>query len=637
MIATHRTARRAFARRLQQRVRSILRPPPRILLSAWADKNRHVTRENFGYDGRWETAAVPALREIMDALSDPDVQDGVFIKPSRVGATEAVIVNGTGYFIDLDPSSILIVQPTQDDAGKFSKEKLQPMLDASPNLRGKIPAPRAKNSANTILNKRFPGGKIGIIGTNAPRQFRQRDFRIVLCDEVDGYPRSSGKEGDPVALAFKRADNFDNRKRWQMSSPTLKGASRIETAYKNSDQRKWFVTCPHCGGEQQWQWKHVQWDKSGEGAEKQHLAETAHYACAVSGCVITEREKYGMNAAGRWIAQNPGHPVRGYQCSALASNLPGAAWPKLVREFLEGDLQVFVNQVLAETYEVKGEVAEKTGLMARRETYAAEVPAGVGVLTAGIDLQADRIEVLVRGWGDRQESWRIAHEVLYGDPDDDALWGTLDSVLYRSYQHEGGAPLRIRCALIDSGYRSDRVYAYVKSRQKRGIFASKGDKGDPRAPIVTRAKKPSDAGVRLVTIGTFPVKRRLFKSLQLKKPGPGYLHFNLPKGERLQQDEAYFAQFEAEQLVIDRDRFGHQIYRYEQVEDRNEAIDLECGAFAALHTLGPVVWEHLDREVTRVIEAGKRAAEVPQVRTGSERVMPRAPRTNFVTGWRQRR
>lgn len=636
-------AQRAVTALIKARARELLRPPPKLSLSEWADRYRVLSRENTAEPGRWRTIRVACLREIMDAITDPRVESVVFQKPSRIGATEAVIVNTIGYFIDQDPSPILVVQPTLDDAAKFSKEKLKPMLEATPRVGRRIHPPRSKDSENTILNKKFPGGKLGIIGTNAPRQFRQRDFRVVLFDEVDGY--ATNPEGDSIALGKRRADNFGNRKFLEQSSPTLKDISRIEASYKNSDQRKWHVTCPHCGHEQQWLWHHLRWEKEGEGEAQRHLTETVYYACAGSGCVITEADKIRMNETGRWIAQNPGHRVRGYQCSALASNLAGAKWSKLVEEWLVAQtsleqLQAFINTVLAETYEVPGERAHADTLAARREPYAAEVPLGVGVLTAAVDVHDDRLEVLVRGWGIGQESWRITHDVITGNPEEEDVWATLDGVLFRPYEHESGAQIRIRATLVDHGHKSSIVNSYVKPRQLRGVWAAKGDKQDPTRPLITKAKKPNDVGVKLLTIGTFNAKRRLFQRLRLTKggpePKPGYMHFNTVSGDREAQDLQFFKQFEAEKLVPGRDKFGQRTLNYVQVDLRNEAIDLECLAFCALYVLGAPVYEHLDREVERIQRKGARAVASGSETAAAPPAPRRAPRRSaFVNSWRR--
>lgn len=600
----------------REHARRILAPPPRLTLSEWADRYRRISSTNSSEAGSYRTARVPYLREIMDACTDPDIERIVVKKSERVGTTEGLINNLVGYHMHLDPAPILIVWPTIDDAEKWSKEKLDPMLNETPILRERIAPPRAKDSSNTILNKRYPGGKISAVGTNSPRQLRGRDFRIVCCSEVDSFPVSSSDEGDPVAIAFRRADNFDNRKLILESRPSLEGVSRIDRAYKDSDRRRWWIRCPVCGHEQLLRWGGkdlpygLKWVDRNPG--------TAYYLCE-QGCHVTERFKRTMAESGFWRPENPGHPVRGYHIHALMSLLPGAHWPKITREWLEAQdspelLQVFVNSVLGETYEERGERIEGDFLAERREPYTAEVPSAVGVLTASVDVHPDRLEVLVRGWGAGQESWFIRQDVLAGDLADAETQEALDAILFRPYQHEDGATLRIRATTIDSGYRATAgVYPYVKRRQRQRVYATKGDKQDPTKPIVTRAKKPNDEGVKLFTIGTYRAKRRMFSRLKQSRPGPGYMHFRKPVDEGEPNPQAtsreYLRQFAAEKLMAKKDRFGQTVMEYIQVEDRNEAIDLECGAMAALYILGAGVYDHLEKHVARTQARGRRVRQ----------------------------
>ena len=436
---------------------------------------------------------------------------------------------------------------------------------------------------------------------------RMRDARVVIADEVDAMEPTA--EGDPLDLLAKRADNAPNRKLIWISSPSWKGTSRIEKKYAVSDRRRYWMPCPHCGEFQVLMFG---------GREKPFglkwvsgRPETAVYLC-VKGCTIQERSKQAMHAEAKWIADEPEISKRGYWFNALISLFDGARWPRIVSQFLAGKddeekLQVVVNTIFAETYEIRGEQVKGSTMMDRREVYRAQVPMPVGILTAMVDIQKDWGEILVRGWGAGEESWRIRHEVFQDDPESESFWATVDSILFDTYRHESGAEMMIRCSLVDSGDRASTVYAYVKPRQRRGVFASKGDKQVKSAPIVVRAKKPNDAGVRLLTIGTFTAKRRMFGSLRMK-PGPRSMHFHrLPDdapADRLAafeaQDRAFFQQFEAEKLIVDREGA-----RFIQVSARNESIDLEVGCLAALYAQGPAIYEHLDHWAEHVrVSAG---------------------------------
>lgn len=636
--------------------RQILKPRPRLKVSEWAERYRYLGGSS-AEKGAWRNRRVPYLVEIMDAIVDPAVQEITVMKPARVGVTEGVILNAIGYFMHQDPSPILIGLPVLHDAETFSKKKLVPMIESSPVLRELVPAPRSRDGTNTILEKEYPGGSITIVGTNSPRMLRMRDARLVAADEIDTMEGT--KEGDPLDLLKKRADNAPNRKLIWVSSPSWKDTSRIEKKYLASDRRTYWMPCPKCGTYQVLMFG---------GKDKPYglkwiggRPDTVVYLCQ-NGCTIQERWKQEMHMNAEWRPERPEIKARGYWFNAFISLFDGVRWPSVVENFLEvkddGErFQVFVNTVLAETFELKGEKVEGDSLYQRREVYAAEVPKEVGVLTAFVDVQRGSggwCEVLVRGWGKEQESWRILHARIEGSIDDTEVHEQLDAILLRAYHHESGATLRIRRTLVDSGDQASSVYAYVKPRQARGIFASKGDKAIQNAPIVVRGKKPNDAGVKLMTIGTFTTKRRLFSRLRLPRPGtPGYLHFHrLPDDADLAeqaafnaQDQEYFKQLGAEKLVPGKDAKGHPIYQYVQIADRNEAIDLEVGALAALHALGPSVYERLAKIAAQVQSRGERGTTDVDVGRGAtdeeqdpEPPPRRAPpkrRGGFMTGWRR--
>lgn len=645
-LVTHPSAIARWHRDLRDMAERILKPRPTLKVSEWARTRRHFAQGSPAA-GPYDPARVPYLVEIMDAVADPSVERIVVMKPARSGFTEGVIVNGIGYLVDLRPTQILGVFPTRENAEKFSKQKLEPAFDESPILRSLIPSRQGRDANNTILYKRFPGGFMQFVGANSPRHLRQIDAAYVFVDEVDANPRSSGKEGDVIELAATRAANVEDRKIVVGSSPSWKGTSRIEELYLQTDQRRWLVPCPNCGELQVLMWGGKDQPFGVKWASRR--ADTAFYLC-IKGCRIEQRHKRAMNAGGRWIAQQPDVADRGYWWNQLVSQLEAGDWRLLVRKWLAAQvssetLQVFVNAELAETFELKGEVVIGNELMARREVYPAEVPAGVGLLTGMVDVHDDRLEVLVRGWGAGRESWRILHAILLGDPDGQEVWDSCDGILLRTYEHELGASMRIRVSLVDSGDRTTRVYAYTRGRQKRNVFASKGDKADPKAPIVQRGKKPMQGGIKLMTIGTFSAKRTLFANLKIQTPGPRYMHFNqlaesAPIEQRAAfdaQDLQYFTQFEAEKLLPDKDRFGRPYYRYQQIADDNHSIDLEVGCLAALYATGPTIYERLEREVARMATLGAQATAAAIAHDAPSAPIParrHPPRRSFATRWK---
>jgi len=593
------------------------RPPPKLTVSTWADEHRYLSRESSAEPGKWYTARAPYLRGIMDAIGEPGVETVVVMSAAQIGKTET-INNVIGYYADFDPAPMLVVQPTLDMAQAWSKDRLAPMIRDTPRLRLLFPPAKTRSSDNAILHKTFPGGHLTVVGANSASGLAARPIRIVLADEVDRYPASAGSEGDPVALATKRTATFWNRTIVLTSTPTVKGFSRIEAAFAESDQRQYEVPCPACAAYQVLRWANVRWSEPAD----------AHLVCADCGAVIEEPHKLRMLERGRWVATATAARmgVVGFHVNALYS--PWARWADLVRDFLAAKgsperLRVFVNTVLAETWEDDAERIAPEGLLARRETYEAEVPAGVGVITAGVDVQADRIEILLRGWGAGEESWMLRHEIVRGDPSRDEVWRDVERVLTARY---GELPIGATC--IDSGYATEHVYRFVAPRQNRRVFATKGT-SQPGRPLVGRPSKANRHGVKLMPIGADTAKDVLYARLKIPAPAPGYLHFPM------WADEEYFAQLTAEQVVT-RYVKGRPVRTYEKIRPRNEALDLEVQALCALAILGaPVIRGLGPRAAARVPPepAPDAPAPTPAELATRRRVRPARPGGNWVTRW----
>lgn len=609
MIAVHPSARRELRRRKAHLWRTLLRPPPRLTLSEWADRERVLSPEASAEPGPWRTARAPYLREIQDTISHPLVRRVCWMSSSQVGKTE-VVNNVVGYHIDLDPAPIMVVQPTKDMAEAWSKDRLAPMLRDSPALRDKVKPARTRDSGNTLLHKSFPGGHITIVGSNSPSGLASRPIRVLLPDEVDRYRESAGSEGDPIDLATQRTATFWNRKIVMLSTPGIAGESRIEAEWKRSDQRRFYVPCPHCDQRQVLAWggpdsdHGIRWDREkGDDDVVVDHPETAGYECVHCHAIIEEADKRRMLAAGEWRVTNPAGDFPGFHLNALYS--PWASWADLVREWLraQGDvqrLQVFINTKLGEPWEDRTGQLEVDGLAERAEDYGAEVPKGVGLLTAAVDVQGDRLELLIRGWGAQEESWGIRHVRIYGDPELQDVWQTLEQLLVRPWTHVSGATLRVMACMVDSGWAPKDVYRFVAPREGRGVYASKGLDTRASEPL-KRSTRKNRGKVKLWTVGTYSFKAGLFRRLRIQQPGPGYMHFPPPQDHGF--DGEYFAQFKAERLVSER-HGGRIVKKWKQVRTRNEAIDLEVLAHAALYTLPEVTREQLGDLARALEEAG---------------------------------
>ena len=634
-------AARAWKGRRKGLYQVILAPRPTLSMSGWADKYRVLSFS--AESGPWRTSRVPYLREIMDACSDPTVERVVVMKSAQVGYTEGILNNTIGYYIDQDPATILAVQPTDEEAEKYSKEKLAPMLHDTPVLGAKVQESRSRNTGTTILAKSFAGGHLGITGATSPRGLRSRSRRILLFDEVDGYPESAGAEGDPIMLGEKRTMTYWNRKIIIGSTPTVKGASRIEKAYAESDGRKYHVPCPHCGKLQVLDWGNrdvdhgLKWsvDADGEPYDVFYLCQHCH-AC------IEESEKPRMVASGQWVAERPQNPVRGYWMNALISLFDGAQWIKLIREFLKVRkdpirLRVFVNTVLAETWEDIGASADSDVVAERMEVYqdGVDVPAHAAVLTRSVDVQGNRLETAVWGWGAGEESWPVEIEVIDGDPGTPEPWKELDEILTKSYLHESGVRLTPLVTTVDSGYHAKAVYGYCKDRRGKNVFATKGSSQEG-TPILGKPMKAGSANVILRSVGSFTGRETLLSRLsKIVQPGPGYVH--VPEwfvGEPLKQ-------LTAEKLITVIAN-GRVTRKWISRHVRNEQTDMWIGALAGLHILGVRFIKGLPERVKALAAEGekmKEAAKAPPAEETppAENAPPaRAPRrTGWINQWRR--
>lgn len=512
----------------------------------------------------------------MDAISDPLVHTVVVMKSAQVGYTE-ILLNVIGYHIEHDPASILIIQPNVKPMGEsFAKDRIAPMLRDSPSLRGKVADPRSRDSGNTILHKVFPSGHLTVAGANAPAGLASRPIRVVLCDEVDRYPPSAGPEGDPIRLAQKRQTTYWNRKTFIGGTPTIKGSSRTEFAYEASDRRQYHVPCPHCGEYHALEWHLVRWP---EGQPKE-----AGHVCPHCGALAYDRHKRAMLAGGRWVSREAFKGVAGFHLSELYS--PWVRWSDMAADFLEAkrdteQLKTFVNTSLGETWETPGEQLDPALLRRRREDIE-RIPAGYSVITVGVDVQQDRLELEVCAWGTGERSIALDYRVLWGDPQGDQVWRDLDLALEREYRHDNGALVKASIALIDSGYLTDFVYAYVAPRQGRRIFAAKGN-GDLGRPIVGAPRPQKASGgrqVQLFTVGTDEAKGVILARLQAAEQDIGHCRFTsaLP--------DEYFEQLCAERAQTRYVR-GFAVREWVKTRPRNEALDCRVLNLAAIRILQP--------------------------------------------------
>lgn len=577
-----------------------LRPPPKLTLSQWADRHFYLSAESAAEPGRWRT--LPYQRGILDAITDPSVERVSVMKSARVGYTKCINA-AIGYFIHQDPCPILVVQPTVEDAEGYSKEEVAPMLRDCEVLAGLVQESSVKTSAQTILHKSFPGGVLSMVGANSGRGFRRVSRRVVIFDEVDGYPPSAGAEGDQIKLGERRSEYYWNRKLVAGSTPLVAGASRIEEMFLAGDRRRYFVPCPHCGHMDFLRFSATRDDDGELGGHVMRWAkdapEDACFMCHECGCAIEETSKRAMLDAGEWRAEGEFNGNASFHLWAAYSLSPNATWGQIAVEFLEAKrggpekLKTFVNTTLGETWKERGEAPDWERLHQRRESYAiGTVPAGPVILTAGVDVQKDRFVYEVVGWAPNKESWSVDAGELYGDTSLDATWGMLDDLLARTFAGGGEGPeLPIAMLAIDSGYNTQVVYGWARRYPMSRVIACKGSAtarmlvGSPSPVDVTVRGKKLSRGYKVWPIGVDIAKGELYGWLRLRlgdgDPPPGYCHFP-------EYGEGYFQQLTAEHLVTTVNRRTRRTKMEWQVlpNRENHFLDARILARAAASVLG---------------------------------------------------
>ena len=580
------------ARRLREKLRearaTALKPPPALSLSQWADRHAYLSPETSADAGKFTAFAYQ--NGIMDAVTDPSVRRITVKKSARVGYTK-ILDHIIGYYVAHDPSPILVVQPRVEDAEDYSRTEIAPMLRDTPVLAEIAGVEKAKESSQRILKRTLRNGaSISLVGANSPGGFRRITARIILFDEVDGYPsQGAGDEGDQIALGIKRSESFWNRKIVLGSTPTVEGISRIEKSFGESDQRHYRVPCPHCGHRQTLKWENLRWDRSEDGA---HLPTTAYFRCEAKGCRIEEHDKPAMIAAGEWVAEKPFDGHAGFHIWAAYSLFPNAAWGNLAEEWLRVhkdpiQKKAFVNLVLGLAHQDAVEVADPDRLKSRCEPYNYEtLPDRARLVTIGADTQDDRIEVTFVAWGFDGEAWICRHEVLPGDTSQPTVWNQFDRLIAEPLGTDDGRTLMVQAGCIDSGgHRSEMVYAFCRARKRRRLYAIRGQANtDPAKPAMIWPKTPSrtkNSGDKVYTIGVDTAKDDLSSRLAIEpaSDGPTARAIHFP-AVGLSAD--YFEQLTAEHAVTS---YVHNRPRRRWVPKaigaRNEAWDCLVYALAA--------------------------------------------------------
>jgi phage terminase large subunit GpA-like protein len=594
-------------------------PLENLTLSQWAETHAYLSAESSAQAGKWH--AYPYQVGLMDAITDPANEYVTFMKSARVGYTK--IINHTiGYHIHQDPCPLLVVQATIEDAEGYSKEEVAPMLRDTQVLKGLVADPRARFSDNTIKKKLFPGGSLTLVGANSARGFRRLTVRKVIFDEVDAYPATAGLEGDQIKLGVRRTETYWNRQIIIGGTPTIKNFSRAELYFNQSDQRYYYVPCPHCGTMQRLRFKRLKWPP--------HDPARAYFQCKQCNKAIGPHHQRAMVRAGKWIASKSFDGHAGFHIWAAYSFNPHMTWPAIATEFMRvknnpDQLRTFINTVLGECWEEKGEGIAPEIIATRKETYEAVLSNQVYVITAGVDVQLDRLEVEIVAWGAGLESWSLDYIRIPGDPHLSQTWQGLDNVLARRWKRDDGIELKIKSMFIDSGYATTDVYRYCYSRQPLGVHPTKGQ-AKVGTQIASLSKKKYRRGLRLINIATITAKDKLFAMLETEKPGPGFCHF--PD----HYDDEYFDMLTAEQ-VFTRFTQGVATRYYRKIRNRNEALDCRVLALAALEYLEPN-WNKLKSRFAKAIQKQKADNGQDETQKPTRKRKPARRQSGFVHGWK---
>jgi phage terminase large subunit GpA-like protein len=586
-----------------------------------------MSAKSTAMPGKYNPDITPWVIGMHEALDDPAVFEVVGRKSAQIAWTDGVLLNHIGKKIDLEPCAMIVMFAKEGSAKAFDREKFTPMVEVTPCLAEKIPVHKVRDRNNSWDYKGFPGGFLKLVGSNSADSVKSTPASFVAVEEPDDSNRNVKNQGDTITLLRERFKTFARRKMVFGGTPTIEGFSAIDAAYKGSDQREFWVPCPHCGEFQVLVWQNVKWTNEPTVSHEVYghaQPESARYQCPHNGCLWTDAEKNRAVRKGQWRASQPFHGVAGFSINELYSPFPGSVLARLVEKRLQAEhalaqgddtkMRSFRNNTEGLAYAYKSNVPDRRALRERAEDYAElTVPHGGVVLTSGVDVQHDRLAVIIRAWGRGEESWLVWWGEIFGrtlvvkwnddgslDREASGAWGDLDQLLTSAFPHAGGAPLRIRAATIDSGdgQTMEAVYGYVRRRLSRGFMAGKGESHDPKRDVFSPPKlsidtkgnhRPHPSGVKPYMVGTQVAKDLILGvdeqggRIKLRGRGPGRMHWY----RTVRPD--YYDQLTAEVKVPHKTLRGRFVWAC-QAGRRNEALDCEVYCLHAARSLKINLW-----------------------------------------------
>lgn len=622
-----------------------MRPEPRLTVSEWADQHRYLPPTATAMAGPYQTSVTPYLAEIMYHLSTlSSVREVVFMKAAQIGGSE-LGNNWIGYVIHISPGSMLMIQPTIETAERYSKMRIQPMIDHSAELSRRVKPARSRDSGNTILEKQFPGGIWIAGGANSAASLRSMPIKYLMLDEIDSYPLDLDEEGNPIELAEARQRTYKHSKKtFKLSTPTTEEKSAIAKEFELTDQRYYHVPCPECAGLQHLRFEQLRYKYN----PKTKVASEVYYECEHCNHLIAEHHKTKMLRDGKWIATVPenSNPKKvGYHLNSLYSPLGWFGWDDACQKYEAAlldktKMKTFENTVLGVTSKESGDVPEWQMIYGKREVYSiGQVPAGVAFLTAGVDVQKDRIELEIVGWCPGKRSYSIDYRVLAGTTSgqDSKVWKDLSAVLNETFVREDGAELSISMMCVDSGYNSSEVYAFCRKHSTSRVIPTKGRDAqqiiiaNPKATSVSKSNK-AIGKAKVWHIGVSMLKTELYGWLNMHKNEDGtypegYCHFP-------QYDEQYFQGLASERTVLIKNKKGYTEYQWKKFFERNEPLDCRiyaraAAAFKGMDTWTPERWIETANEQT----GSKAIATTPKAKPGVTSPAKQSPTKKKSSFW----
>jgi len=596
--------------------------PPELTVSQWADENR-VLPPDSAEPGQWRTSRNPLLREPMDALSEHHPCSQVSTMACSQDGKSEILNNWAGYTIAHAPASMLMVQPDEKAAERYSKKRIAPMIEASAALKGRI-------YDDAILDKYFVGGFLMMTGAGSPSALASTPIKNLGLDEIDKFPVSIKGQGSATKQAEQRLVTFARSKQYNSSTPIklpiddeeAAGGSEIWRKYQSGSRGRYFVPCPHCGHLQELLFKHLRWQKTiDEKGRKKHLTETAVYMCQSEGCgeAIEEHHKPDMLAdipmggRARWVHDRPWVTEHlSYHWNALYTPIGlGRSWKEIADEWIQAcrdrsKLVTFWNLILGLPFDDHADRLSESDIEDQAESYPLrQVPRGYFLLTGAVDTQKDHLDFLVRAWGRNERNIVIDRVKIWKDPEGDEAWAELTKLRNQAFQNTHGISLRIGMTAIDTGGSSTaRVYRYCREMAFDSVIAIKGHSLRKQLPLSKGVRKDAKnskgetarRGLALWMVGTDTIKQALFQRLQdwtddacVADPTRRMVRLSKQLGHE------FFRELTAEY-------FNEQTGLWDKIRERNEALDLLVYSHAAachpsmrVDKLAPHDWDMLEQ------------------------------------------